>query len=48
MRALKNFLLVSSGFAVIFVGIALVSAVLTATVVSQLRAPKTSPISITN
>ena len=48
MRALTNFLVVSSGFAAIFIGIALVSAVLTATVTSQLRSPKVLDLSITN
>jgi hypothetical protein len=44
MRAALNFLLVSSGFAVIFLGIAAVSALVTATVHSQIYAPKVTPI----
>ena len=48
MRAALNFMLVSSGFAAIFFGIAVVSALLTATVHSQLYAPKVSPIGVMN
>ncbi len=48
MRAAINFLLVSSGFAAIFFGIAVVSALLTATVHSQLYAPRVTPIGIIN
>ena len=48
MRAALNLLLVSSGFAVIFLGIAAVSALVTATVHSQIYAPKVTPIVITN
>jgi hypothetical protein len=48
MRAALNLLLVSSGFAAIFLGIAAVSALLTATVHSQIYAPKVTPIVITN
>jgi hypothetical protein len=48
MRAALNILLVSSGFAVIFLGIAAVSALVTATVHSQFYAPKVTPIVITN
>jgi hypothetical protein len=48
MRAALNMLLVSSGFAVIFLGIAVVSALLTATVHSQLYVPKLAPIGATN
>ena len=48
MRAAINFLLVSSGFVAIFFGIAVVSALLTATVHSQLYAPKVSPIGVMN
>ena len=48
MRAAINVLLVSSGFAAIFFGIAVVSALLTATVHSQLYAPKITPIGIIN
>lgn len=47
MRAL-NFLLVSSGFVAIFFGLALVSALLTASVTSQLHAPRTPGLSIVN
>ena len=47
MRAL-NLVLVSSGFAAIFFGIALVSALLTATVHSQLQTAKTLQLSISN
>jgi hypothetical protein len=46
MRAALNVLLVSSGFAAIFFGIAVVSALLTATVHSQLYTPKVSPIGV--
>jgi hypothetical protein len=48
MRAALNILLVSSGFAVIFLGIAAVSALVTATVHSQFYSPKVMPIIITN
>ena len=48
MRAALNLLLVSSGFAVIFIGIAAVSALLTATIHSQIQSPKVSPIVIAN
>jgi len=48
MRAALNLLLVSSGFAVIFLGIAAVSALLTATVHSRIYTPKVTPIIITN
>ena len=48
MRAALNLLLVSSGFAAIFLGIAAVSALLTATIHSQIYAPKVTPIVITN
>jgi hypothetical protein len=48
MRAALNILLVSSGFAIIFLGIAAVSALLTATVHSQFYSPKVTPIVITN
>jgi hypothetical protein len=48
MRAALNMLLVSSGFAVIFLGIAAVSALVTATVHSQIYTPKVTPIIITN
>ena len=48
MRAALNLLLVSSGFAVIFLGIAAVSALVTATVHSQVYMPKVMPIVITN
>jgi hypothetical protein len=48
MRAALNLLLVSSGFAVIFLSIAVVSALLTATIHSQIYTPKLSPIVITN
>ena len=48
MRAALNLLLVSSGFAVIFLGIAAVSALLTATIHSQIYTPKVSPIIIAN
>jgi hypothetical protein len=48
MRAALNLLLVSSGFAVIFLGIAAVSALVTATVHSQIYAPKVTPIIIAN
>lgn len=48
MRAAINFLLVSSGFAAIFFGIAVVSALLTATVHSQLYTPKVTPIGVMN
>jgi hypothetical protein len=48
MRAALNILLVSSGFAVIFFGIALASALLTATVFSQLHSARTPPLSLTN
>lgn len=44
MRAALNMLLVSSGFAVIFLGIAAASALVTATVHSQIYAPKVTPI----
>jgi hypothetical protein len=47
MRAL-NVLLVSSGFAALFFGIALVSALLTATIHSQLHSAKTPQITISN
>jgi hypothetical protein len=47
MRAL-NFILVSSGFAAIFFGIALLSALLTGAVHSQLSSPKAMPMSIVN
>jgi hypothetical protein len=48
MRAALNMLLVSSGFAVIFLGIAAVSALVTATVHSQIYSPKVTPIVIAN
>ena len=48
MRAALNILLVSSGFAAIFFGIALVSALLTATVFSQLHSAKGPPLSLVN
>jgi hypothetical protein len=48
MRAALNLVLVSSGFAVIFLGIAAVSALVTATVHSQFYSPKVTPIVITN
>jgi hypothetical protein len=48
MRAALNLLLVSSGFAAIFLGIAAVSELLTATVHSQIYSPKVSPIVIAN
>lgn len=48
MRAALNILLVSSGFAAIFLGIAVVSALLTATVHSQLYRPKVQPVSVMN
>jgi hypothetical protein len=48
MRAALNLLLVSSGFAVIFLGIAAVSALLTATIHSQIYSPKVTPIVIAN
>ena len=47
MRAL-NLLLITSGFAAIFFGIALVSALLTATVFSQLHSAKAPQLSIVN
>lgn len=47
MRAL-NLLLVSSGFAAIFFAVALISALLTATVHNQLHALKTPSVSIIN
>ena len=48
MRTALNLLLVSSGFAVIFLGIAAVSALLTATIHSQIYTPKVTPIIIAN
>ena len=48
MRAALNLLLVSSGFAIIFLGIAAVSALVTATVHSQIYSPKVAPVIIAN
>jgi hypothetical protein len=48
MRALKNFLLVSSGFVAIFVGIALASALVTATIAGQMRSAKVPQMSVIN
>jgi hypothetical protein len=48
MRAALNVLLVSSGFAAIFLGIAAVSALLTGVIHSQIYSPKVSPIIIAN